>query len=184
MTNSRLFLCIAMTAAFCNFSAYGVEIGPADDLEVAVAALSPGEELVLRGGTYLFDENVTITANGTAEQPVTIRAKNGERPIIEQATINQNVVEINGSSHLVVSGIEFTGGSHGIRLMNSDFITIEDCEVHETGDVAISANSGGTYEGLKFLRNHIHHTNGTGEGMYLGCNNDGCRVVNCVTEMV
>lgn len=182
MTNSRLFLCIAMAATLGNFSAYGAEIGPGDDLEVAAAALSPGEELVLRGGTYFFDENVTITANGTAEQPVTIRAKNGERPIIEQATINQNVVEINGSSHLVVSGIEFTGGSHGIRLINSDYITIEDCEVHETGDVAISANSGGTYEGLKFLRNHIHHTNGTGEGMYLGCNNDGCRVINSLIE--
>jgi hypothetical protein len=128
---------------------YGEEIGPTDDLEASAAALSPGEELVLRGGTYFFDENVTITANGTAALPVTIRAKNGERPIIEQATTNHNVVEINGSSHLIVSGIEFTGGSHGIRLMNSDFITIEDCEIQETGDVAISANSGGTYEGLK-----------------------------------
>jgi hypothetical protein len=161
---------------------YGEEIGPTDDLEASAAALSPGEELVLRGGTYFFDENVTITANGTAALPVTIRAKNGERPIIEQATTNHNVVEINGSSHLIVSGIEFTGGSHGIRLMNSDFITIEDCEIQETGDVAISANSGGTYEGLKLLRNHIHHTNGTGEGMYLGCNNDGCRVVNSLIE--
>ena len=182
MTYSRLWLCATLGAAFCHSPVIGAEIGPSDDLEVAAAALSPGEELVLRGGTYFFDENVTITANGTAAQPITIRAKNGEQPIIEQATTNQNVVEINGSSHLVISGIEFTGGSHGIRLINSDYITIEDCEVHETGDVAISANSGGTYEGLKILRNHIHHTNGTGEGMYLGCNNDGCRIANSLIE--
>ena len=52
--------------------------------------------------------------------------------------------------------------------MDSDFITIEECEIHDTGDVAISANAGGTYEGLRILRNHIHHTNGTGEGLYLG----------------
>jgi hypothetical protein len=91
-------------------------------------------------------------------------------------------VEINGSSHLVIRGLTFTRGSHGIRLMNSDFVTIEDCEVFETGDVAISANAGGTYEGLQILRNHIHHTNGTGEGMYLGCNNDGCRVANSLIE--
>ncbi len=182
MNHSRLWLYSGLAAAFCNSLSYGEEIGPGDDLEAAAAALSPGEELVLRGGTYFFDENVTITANGTAAQPVTIRAKNGEQPIIEQATTNHNVVEINGSSHLIVSGIEFTGGSHGIRLINSDFITIEDCEIQETGDVAISANSGGTYEGLKILRNHIHHTNGTGEGMYLGCNNDGCRVANSLIE--
>lgn len=170
------------TALFCFTCAQAAEIGPTDDLETAVAALSPGEELVLRGGRYFFDQNVTLTANGTASQPITIRAKAGERPVIEQATTNQNVVEISGSSYLVIRGIEFTGGSHGIRLMNSDFITIEECEIQETGDVAISANSGGTYEGLRILRNHIHHTNGTGEGMYLGCNNDGCRVANSLIE--
>ena len=179
---SRPWLCTPLAAALCITSVYAAEIGPADDFQAAVAALSPGEELVLRGGLYSFDGNVTITANGTATQPITIRAKNGEQPIFEQATSSQNVVEINGSSYLIVRGIEFTGGSHGIRLMNSDFITIEDCEIQETGDVAISANAGGTYEGLKILRNHIHHTNGTGEGMYLGCNNDRCRVINSLIE--
>jgi parallel beta-helix repeat protein len=171
-----------LAAALFIDSLHAAEIGPTDDLETAVASLSPGEELVLRGGRYFFDENVTLTANGTAAQPITIRAKTGEQPVIEQATAFHNVVEINGSSYLIVRGIEFTGGSHGIRLMRSNFITIEDCEIQETGDVAISANAGGTYEGLKILRNHIHHTNGTGEGMYLGCNNDGCRVINSLIE--
>lgn len=179
-TNNRIlhFVLASTALTFVSLLSHAVEIGPADDLELAVSALSPGEELVLRGGTYFFDENVTLRANGTAVQPIVVRAKNGERPIIEQATSNHNVVEINGSSHVVFRGIEFTGGSHGIRLINSDFVTIEDCEIHETGDVAISANSGGTYEGLRILRNHIHHTNGTGEGMYLGCNNNDCRIAN------
>ncbi len=175
-------LCLSVGATLWACAASGVEIGPGDDLEAVSGTLAPGEELVLRGGTYFFDENVTITANGTPAAPVTIRAKDGEQPIIEQATTTHNVVEIRDSSYLIVRGIGFTGGSHGIRLMNSDFITIEDCELQETGDVAISANSGGTYEGLKILRNHIHHTNGTGEGMYLGCNNDGCRVANSLIE--
>jgi len=182
ITQSRPWLRMSLAAMLCIPAVYAAEVGPNEDLQAAVAALSPGEELVLRGGLYSFDGNVTITANGTAAQPVTIRAKNGEQPTFEQTTSNHNVVEINGSSYLIVRGIEFTGGSHGIRLINSDFITIEDCEIQETGDVAISANSGGTYEGLKILRNHIHHTNGTGEGMYLGCNNDGCRVINSLIE--
>ena len=168
--------------AFAASSVDGTEIGPTDDIEVAVAALNPGEELVLRGGTYTFNENITLRANGTAAEPIMVRAKEGERPILTQATNQQNVVEIRGSSHLVIRGIEFTGGSQGIRLMDSDYITIEDCEIHETGDVAISANNGGTYEGLKILRNHIHHTNGTGEAMYLGCNNDACRIANSLIE--
>jgi parallel beta-helix repeat protein len=168
--------------AFAASNAVGAEIGPADDIEAAVAALSPGEELVLRGGTYTFNENITLSANGTAAEPIVIRAKDGEQPVLTQATNQQNVVEIRGSSHLVIRGIEFTGGSHGIRLMDSDYVTIEDCEIHETGDVAISANAGGTYEGLRIIRNHIHHTNGTGEGMYLGCNNNACRVANSLIE--
>ncbi len=169
-------------ALSCAVLVSAAEIGPGDDLEAAVANLSPGDELVLRGGTYFFNGNVTLSANGTAAQPIVMRAKDGETPVIQQATSNQNVVEINGSSYFVVSGITFTGGSHGVRLINSDFVTIQDCEIYETGDVALSANSGGTYDGLKILRNHIHHTNGTGEGMYLGCNNDGCRIANSLIE--
>jgi hypothetical protein len=94
----------------------------------------------------------------------------------------QNVMEIDASQYLVLRNLKITGGSHGIRLMNSDFVTIEDNEIYETGDVALSANSGGTYEGLVIRRNHIHHTNGTGEGMYLGCNSNACRVANSVVE--
>ena len=180
--NLRISALVWITVLALPTAAQAAEIGPPDDFEAAVAALSPGEELVLRGGTYTFDENITLRANGTQSQPIVIRAKAGENPILTQATSQQNVVEINGSSHLVIRGLEFTGGSHGIRLIDSDFITIEDCEVYETGDVAISANSGGTYEGLRILHNHIHHTNGTGEGMYLGCNNDACRVANSLIE--
>jgi parallel beta-helix repeat protein len=165
-----------------SLTAGAAEVGPGDDLAAAVAALSPGEELELRGGTYAFDGNLTLTANGTVSQPIVVRARDGDRPVITQATTAHNVVEINGSSHFVVRGITFTGGSHGIRLMNSDFVTIEDCEVFETGNVAISANSGGTYEGLIIRRNHIHHTNGHGEGLYLGCNEDGCRVADSLIE--
>ena len=158
------------------------EIGPADDLRAAIAALGPGGELVLRGGTYTVSSGFRITVIGTQAQPAVIRAKSGERPLIQQTNAGQNIIEVSGSRYLVVRGVAFTGGSHGIRLMDSDDITIEDCEVYETGDVAISANSGGTYERLRLLRNHVHHTNGTGEGMYLGCNSDACRVANSLIE--
>ena len=87
---------LLIMATATNGVAQVTEIGPSDDLEAAVAALSPGEELVLRGGNYQFDENVTLRANGTAQQLITIRVKDGERAIISQATDRQNVVEING----------------------------------------------------------------------------------------
>ena len=175
-------LLVSSLLCFIVGSAGAIEIGPGDNFEAAAAALVPGEELVLRGGTYTFDENITVSVNGTPGQPIIIRSKNGEEAILEQATANHNVVEINASSYLVLRRLTVTGGSHGLRLINSDFVTIEDCEIYETGDVALSANSGGTYEGLLIRRNHIHHTNSTGEGMYLGCNNDACRIANSIIE--
>lgn len=185
--NGMRFLKVMALAAVCSSSveagvAGAAEIGPGDDLRAAIAALVPGDELVLRGGTYPFSSGFRITVNGTAAAPVVIRAKVGERPLIQQSNPGQNILEISGSSHVVLRGIAFTGGSHGIRLMSSSDVTIEECEIYETGDVALSANAGGTYQRLRLLRNHIHHTNGTGEGMYLGCNSDACRVANSLIE--
>ena len=182
---SRRFFAAAAAAVLLTgpTAAFAVDIAPGGNLRTAIAALKPGEELRLAGGTYTVDSGFRVTVNGTAQQPIVMRSKDGERAIIQQTNSGQNVFEISGSKYFVVRNIEFTGGSHGIRLMSSSsFITIEGCEVHDTGDVAISANSGGTYEGLKILRNNIHHTNGTGEGMYLGCNSDGCRLANSLIE--
>ena len=162
--------------------ALAVDIAPGGDLRAAIAALKPGEELRLAGGTYTVSSGFRVTVNGTAQQPIVMRSRDGERALIRQTNGNENIIEISNSSYFVVRDIEFTGGSHGVRLMSSSFITVQDCEIHDTGDVALSANSGGTYEGLKILRNHIHHTNGTGEGMYLGCNSNTCRVANSLIE--
>jgi Right handed beta helix region len=172
----------AIFAVLIARAALAAEIAPGADLRAAISALRPGEELVLAGGAYTVSSGFRVTVNGAAEQPIVMRAKEGQRPLIQQTNSGHNIIEISGSRYFIVRGIEFTGGSHGIRLMDSDFVTIEDCEIHDTGDVALSANSGGTYEGLKLLRNHIHHTNGTGEGMYLGCNSDACRVANSLIE--
>jgi len=177
-TSALLLLLGAAGAA----QAAETEIGPGADVRAAIAALRPGDELVLRGGVYTFSSRFAVTAVGSASQPITIRGKAGETATIEMNTTSQNVMEVDGSQYLVLKNLHITGGSHGVRLMNSDNVTLEDNEIYETGDVALSANSGGTYENLVIRRNHIHHTNGTGEGMYLGCNSDGCRVANSVIE--
>jgi hypothetical protein len=173
---------LLLSLVFCGANAATVEITPSGNLRGAISALQPGDELVLAGGTYTMSSRFGVTVVGTPQQPITIRAKTGEKPRIHMNTTAQNIIEVVGSRYVTFRGLEFTGGSHGIRLMDSDFVTIESCEIHETGDVAISANSGGTYEGLRILRNHIHHTHGTGEGMYLGCNNNACRIANSLIE--
>jgi hypothetical protein len=173
----------ALTAFVLACSAAGArDVSPGVDLQEAVEGLKPGDELVLRGGIYRLEGRFVIEAKGTQTAPIVIRAAAGETPVIRQEDSESNIVEIEGSRHLVLRGLEFLGGSHGIHLEESDFVTIDDCHIHHTGDVAIAANSGGTYEGLRVLGNHIHDTDGSGEGMYLGCNNDECRVANSLIE--
>lgn len=152
------------------------EVGPSDDVEAAINALGPGDELVLLGGDYTLTDAWHISIAGTAAQPIVIRAKDGESPHLNRPTVDQNIIDFDDVEYLEIRGIRFSGGSAGLRFINANFVTVEDCEVFDTDDVAISANSGDDYEGLKIIHNHIHDTGGTGEGMYIGCNDNGCRV--------
>ena len=159
------------------------EIGPGDNLQAAVNALQPGDELVLRGGTYTLGSRFSIQLIGTVASPILIRAKDNQTPVIVYPNTYQNVINVESSEYVTVRGLEVTGGSHGIRISDSDFIIVEDCHIHHTNDVALSANvPGSSYEGLVLRRNHIHDTDHTGEGMYLGCNYDDCRMFDSLIE--
>jgi hypothetical protein len=163
--------------------AQGGEVGPDDDLEAAINALAPGDELVLQGGTYELSERFAMSVSGTEAEPIVIRAKQGEQPHVHRAGADENVIDVDQAEYVTLRGIEFSGGSAGIRISAARFFTIEACEIHDTGDVALRANDTGVvYESLRFLRNHIHHTNNTGEGMYLGCNENGCQFANGLIE--
>ncbi len=160
-----------------------IEVGPGDDLEAAVNALAPGDELVLQGGTYELSGRFAMSVSGTEAEPILIRAKDGEQPHVHREGADENIIDVVLAEHVTLRGIEFSGGSAGIRMSEARFFTIEACEVHDTGDVALRANDTGVvYESLRFLRNHIHHTNNTGEGMYLGCNENECQFANGLIE--
>src|SRR5690606_17674868 len=161
--SKRVILPFVVLVSLAPASAWAatIEIGPSANLGEEIAKLSPGDELVLQGGTYTLTSKLTISVSGTEAQPIVIRAKDGEVPHITRDA-SQNVINIEHAEHIVLRGLEVSEGSHGIRMLDASFITIEDCHIHDTGDVAISANVGGyQYEGLKILRNHIHHTNNT-----------------------
>jgi hypothetical protein len=179
--HTALLPVLAITwAAVAHAATY--EIGPAANLGTEIAKLTPGDELVLQGGTYTLSARLTIAVSGSENAPILIRSKDGEVAHLTRDA-SQNVINVAGARYLVLRNLEVSGGSHGIRLENSSFISVEGCHIHDTGDVAISANvSGGSYQGLRILRNHIHHTNNTGEGMYLGCNSGACVMFESLIE--
>jgi Right handed beta helix region len=179
MRSNAMPLCLAaaLLAGAASADATDIEIGPGDDFRGAMQNLQPGDTLIMHGGTYLLSSYFELDLAGTSAQPITIRAARGEQPLLHYVDDAQNIVNIVDSSFLVIDGIEFSGGSRGIRLTNSSDITIRNCHVHDTAANAISANdAGNVYARLVFFHNEIDHAGGTAEGFYLGCNDDACRV--------
>jgi len=139
----------------------------------AVAALKPGDKLELASGTYSVDRMWDIGVSGTAAAPIWIVAAKDAQVIITRPDDKQNVINIGQGgpvSYLCLRGLEFTGGSHGMRLGRCSQVWIDQCHIHHTGQVCLSANSADTNH-LHLTRNHIHHGAGHAEGMYLGANN-------------
>ena len=140
-------------------------------------ALHPGDTLVLDGGTYSLTSYFELDIAGTSALPIVIRAKSGEHPIISYVGSSQNIVNIVGAAFLTIDGIEFSGGSRGLRFIGGSDVTVQNCHVHGTAANAIATNDDGyVYARFQFLHNEIDHTGDTGEGFYLGCNNDTCRI--------
>jgi hypothetical protein len=143
-----------------------------DTLANAVAALQPGDKLVVAAGTYRIERTWDIDISGTAEAPVWIVAEEGAQVILTRPDDKQNVLNIGQNAqvhHLCLRGVEITGGSHGLRLHQCSDVWIDQCHIHHTGAVCLSANSADTRH-LFLTRNHLHHGGGHGEGMYLGAN--------------
>lgn len=182
-TAQRVATIACLLAATATARAEVVNATPADDVEALIAGLSPGDELVLADGTYTLDSSrFGVDIAGTEAMPIVIRAADGARPHFHRPNEDQNIWDIR-AEHVVLRGIEWSGGSAGLRFEHARFVTIEECELHDTGDVALRMNdTGQLYEGMRILRNEIHHTNATGEGMYLGCNSNGCQFANSLIE--
>lgn len=143
-------------------------------LQVAVDALRPGDRLTIGGGTWVFGPAFRISPRGTADAPVRLEAAAGERVVLTRADATQNVIDLGwpslgGSRFVRLAGLEITGGSAGLRLHQASNVWVDGCEIHHVGEAALTANTHDT-SWLYLTRNHIHHTQGTGEGMYLGAN--------------
>jgi uncharacterized protein (TIGR03382 family) len=148
---------------------------PSMNWQQTLSSLKAGDEAVFSPGTYVLTGRLALTLPGTATQPITLRGQPGA--IVRRNDANQNLIDFERATFVTLSGLEFAGGSRGLRFMAGNDVTVRDCEVHDTDSSAITTNdSGQTYARFHFLHNQVHHTAGTGEGFYLGCNNDGCRL--------
>ena len=187
-----IFVCLS---DLCIVRAATYEIYPAiadaqEEFERMANSLKPGDELILHGGTYSQNGRRAVTAKGTLAKPIVIRAAEGQMPLLTRPADNidrHNNIEFVDCSYLTIRGLRFQGGSSGVRFIRGQHITIENCEIFETGNNALTMNSGDC-DAFIIRKNHIHHTglstrgSTEGEGMYIGCHSGSCRTTNTLVE--
>ena len=182
----RLLLCLLCFTQIVHGAAYQPEWaaiapkrviphagGDGAALVKAVEALQPGDKLEIAAGTYSVERMWDVRVSGTREAPIWITAADGATVIITRPDAKQNLINIGQGgpvAFLCLRGLEFTGGSQGMRLGQCEDVWIDQCHIHHNDGPNLTANSGNTRR-LFLTRNHLHHGGGVAEGMYLGANN-------------
>lgn len=173
-----------------TYELYPATVDSQEEFERMANSLKPGDELVLHGGVYSQNGRRAVTANGTSSKPIVIRAARGETPLLTRPADNidkHNNIEFVSCSYLIIRGLRFKGGSSGVRFIRGHHITFEECEIFETGNNALTMNSGNC-DAFIIRGNHIHHTglstsgHTEGEGMYIGCHGGSCITTNTLVE--
>ena len=191
----RFFTAIVVVLFACACGGATIEIYPAtadsqEEFENKANSLKPGDELVLHEGVYSQNGRRAVTARGTADKPIIIRAAEAGKALLTRPADNidrHNNIEFIDCSHLTIRGLRFGGGSSGVRFIRGDHVTFEQCEIFQTGNNALTMNSGDC-DSFIIRRNHIHHTGLStsgateGEGMYIGCHSGSCRTTNTLVE--
>jgi hypothetical protein len=166
-----------------------INIYPGTDVfKAAAETLLPGDTLVVHQGLYTENNRISIQGSGTSSAPIIITGASGEAmPIITRSATAavQNTINIEGSAtNLTIRGLEIIGnGGDGINMSGAvSFITLRDNVIH---DIDVGINFRASMNNITVLHNHIYNTGidgGTGEGMYVGCNDATCIVRDSLIE--
>jgi hypothetical protein len=135
---ARVLACCALLVSDAGAATYAVgPTRPWTTLQqlLGVTTLQPGD-IVEIDGAATYPGGVILRQAGTAAQPITIRGLrvNGQRPLLAGGT---NTIELRQSNHVVIEGIEFTGGSSRCIFIPAAFVTLRDLLVRDCPQMGI-----------------------------------------------
>jgi len=113
-------------------------MGPSEtytNLQAAMSAMSTGDTLIIRDGTYTGSSNVIVAGhvppNGTSNAYTTIRAENPGSVIFDGSGTTNMFYDISGINYIVFSGIVWqNGGSVGaVYLGNANHVKFQQCGI-------------------------------------------------------
>lgn len=121
-----LLVTAVVTLASCQNSASnsGVLVSNADELNEAISNAEPGTEIVMANGEW-DDIQIRFVGNGTANEPITLRAETPGEVVIQ----GQSDLKL-GGEYLVVDGLYFTNGASPSGAVIQFFIDEETLANH------------------------------------------------------
>ncbi|UXP32767.1 Ig-like domain-containing protein [Reichenbachiella agarivorans] len=142
----------------------------------ALAAVSAGDEIVIASGTYTSSASINAAyyysgANGTASNPITIRgASSSNRPHLKGTSISSRTVLRIEGDYWIVKDLEISTGQKGLVFDNSNYSKAIHCSIHTFGNEAVHVRDGSDYVTIDDCS--IYDTGnvspGFGEGVYIG----------------
>ncbi|MFA9431754.1 right-handed parallel beta-helix repeat-containing protein [Egicoccus sp. AB-alg2] len=117
------------------------------DLHTAVGFAQPGQQVVLRDGTYLPDRAVVIARgnDGTVEAPITLMSEPGGRATLDLSESPSGGIQLRGD-HWHLYDLEITG-SRGYQkplLIQGHHNVVERIESHHNGDTGVQISGSPT----------------------------------------
>ncbi|TPQ18159.1 right-handed parallel beta-helix repeat-containing protein [Streptomyces sporangiiformans] len=157
-------------------SAPGTLARPLRTIQKAVDKARPGDVIAVRGGTYGLTDNITVTTSGTASQPISLEAYQGERVVIDGEKLPASHTPVGGSipraergavhqeaSYWRMSGLEIVNGPYGIYCdgcNNNVFSRLTTHDNYESGFQLQGASSNNQILNLDSYGNRDPRKNG------------------------
>lgn len=125
--------------------------------KIELLSLQPGDLVHVKAGTYTIVNALLLTSiHGSAAKWIGIQAEGAV--VLRHADTNKNLIEVRDCYYLFLKGFEIYhqhGGTtyntwpqvDGIKFMqqNSHDVTIENCHIHDCGDIGISVRAPEVY---------------------------------------
>lgn len=112
-------------------------------IEKAIEVVQPGETILIRGGTYLLSNTITIKKSGSRGNLINLCAYPGQIPILDfsNGSASSNGLKIKASFWHVKGLVIQNAGEKGIRISGSNNI-IENTTTRTNGDGGIKLHDG------------------------------------------
>lgn len=149
----------------------------AAELQSALNNAQAGDEIILKSGNYTPAEtgpkgaNFWSSADGTAENPITIKSEDPNKPaLLFGQNIENGVVLYITGDYWNIENLSVQNAQKGIILDNSNYSEISGCNVSETASEGIHLRDNSSYCTVKgcTVTNTGRKSPGYGEAIYVG----------------